>query len=99
MKIKISAIHFNADSKLEAFIEEKVTKLYHFSDDILSAEVHLLLEKSQNKNYDSKVVKIILEIPKGDLFSEKKAGSFEEGTDNAVTALRAQLQKRKEKQL
>lgn len=97
MKVKITAIHFNTDSKLEMFIEEKVSKLGVFSDDILGADVHLSLEKSQTKNFDSKVVKVRLDVPGYDLFSEKKSGSFEEGVDACVTALKSQLQKRKEK--
>lgn len=96
MEVKINAVRFNADQKLEAFIEEKVTKLSQFSDDILGAEVHLTLEKSQ-KNFDSKVSKIKLLVPKSELFAEKKAQTFEEATDSAVSALKSQLIKRKEK--
>lgn len=97
MDLKINAVHFNADKKLEDFIEEKVEKLTQFYDDILNVEVHLTLERSQNKNYDSKKAKIKLIIPGNDLFAEKKAKTFEEATDSAVSALKVQLQKRKEK--
>ena len=97
MNIKINSIHFSADKKLEKFIEEKIGKLGQFSDDILGAEVHLSLERSQNKNYNSKVSKIKLEIPGYDLFAEKKSNTFEAATDSAVAALKNQLVKRKEK--
>jgi len=97
MNIKINSVHFSADKKLEEFIEEKVTKLSQYSDDILGAEVHLTLEKAAGNNFDSKVTKIKLEIPGYDLFAEKKASTFESSTDLVVSALKSQLIKRKEK--
>ncbi len=98
MNIKINSVHFSADTKLEEYIQDKVSKLFQYSDDILGADVHLTLEKSQSKNFDSKVSKIKLEIPGIDLFAEKKSSTFEEATDLAVAALKTQLQKRKGKQ-
>ncbi len=97
MDIKINAIHFNADKKLQSFIEDKVGKLEQFSDDILKAEVHLTLDRSQTKNFDSKVSKIKISVPKNEYFAEKKAQTFEEATNLAVTALKSQLVKRKGK--
>ncbi|MEQ9229923.1 MAG: HPF/RaiA family ribosome-associated protein, partial [Cyclobacteriaceae bacterium] len=40
-----------------------------------------------------------LNIPGEQLFAEKRAGSFEAATDEAVEALRRQLKKYKEKHL
>ena len=40
MNVKIEAIHFNPDSKLEEFITEKVSKLSQVADDIIKAEVY-----------------------------------------------------------
>ncbi len=97
MNVKITTLHFNADKKLEQFIEEKVSKLGQYSDDILEAEVFLHLERSQTKNFDSKVAKVKLDVPGVDMFAEKKSSTFEEATDLAVSALKIQLQKRKEK--
>ena len=97
MNIKINAIHFDADAKLEEFIQNKVQKLSQYSEKILGAEVFLTLEKSNDKNFDSKVTKIKLEIPGNDLFAEKQASSFEEATDSTVDALRRQLKKQKER--
>lgn len=99
MNITIESIHFNADAKLEEFIQNKVSKLAQVADDIIKAEVFLSLERSQSKNYDSKVAKIRIEIPGGAIFAEKKSKSFEESTDTALEALRVQLLKRKEKQM
>ena len=97
MNITINTIHFNADKELKSFINSKLTKLTNYSDDILSAEVHLSLERSQTKNYDSKVSKIKVFVPGNELFAEKKAQTFEGATDSAITALKNQLIKRKEK--
>lgn len=98
MNVTIESIHFNADAKLEEFIQNKVAKLAQVADDIIKAEVYLSLERSQSKNYDSKVAKIRLEVPGADIFAEKSTKAFEESVDTALEALRIQLLKRKEKQ-
>ncbi|MFN8711960.1 MAG: HPF/RaiA family ribosome-associated protein, partial [Bacteroidota bacterium] len=46
MDIQIQSIHFDADSKLINFIEEKVGKLTHFYDGIIRSEIFLRLDKS-----------------------------------------------------
>ncbi len=47
MKIRIKAVKFDADSKLEEFIQKKVNKLGRFFDDIINAEVFLNLKIRQ----------------------------------------------------
>ncbi|NLH51458.1 MAG: HPF/RaiA family ribosome-associated protein, partial [Bacteroidales bacterium] len=37
MNVKINSVHFKADRKLEAFIQEKVSKLTQYFDGIVSA--------------------------------------------------------------
>lgn len=96
MNIKIHSIHFDADVKLESFIQSKVKKLSQIRDDIIGAEVFLRLVKSQTAN--NKVTEIKVDIPGSDLFAKKQAKTFEESTDVAIDALRRQLQKQKEKQ-
>lgn len=98
MEVKIEAIHFNPDTKLEEFINDKVEKLSQVADDIIKSEVFLSLERSQSKNFDSKTAKIRVEVPGGAFFAEKKSKTFEESIDCAIEALRVQLLKRKEKQ-
>ncbi len=97
MEIKINATGFTADKNLQSFIDEKLGKLTQYSDDILNAEVHLSLERSQTKNFDSKVSKIKILVPKSEFFAEKKAQTFEEAIDSSISALKTQLVKRKEK--
>lgn len=95
MNIKINAVRFSADQKLEKFIETKVKKLAQFYDDIVGADVYLKLENAQNM--ENKVTEIKLELPGNDLFVKKQSKSFEEATDSAIDALKIQLKKHKEK--
>jgi len=95
MNIRINAVRFDADKKLEQFIEKKVSKLSRYFDDIINAEVYLKLENSPD--IENKVVEIKLDIPGGDLFARKHTRSFEESTDIVVDALKQQILRHKEK--
>ena len=95
MNIKIQSVHFTADKKLEDFIEQKIAKLFQLSEQVLSSEVILKLDKSEDM--ENKVTEIKLNIPGNDLFAKKQAKTFEEATDSAVEALRRQLIKQKDK--
>jgi len=95
MNIRINAVRFDADSKLEQFIEKKVQKLAHYFDDIINAEVYLRLENTTD--LENKVVEIRLDVPGSDLFARKQSKTFEESTDSAVGALKQQILKHKEK--
>ena len=95
MIIRINSVKFDADRQLENFIHGKIKKLTHFYDDILGAEIFLKLGNSQNLN--NKITEIKLEIPGTDLFAKKISKTFEESTDNAIDALRRQINKHKGK--
>ena len=95
MKVKIQSLHFDADQKLIDHVEEKVSKLNHYYDAIITTNVVLKLEKS--KQTDNKVAEIKLHIPGNDLFAKRQCTTFEEATDTAVEALKKQIKKRKEK--
>jgi putative sigma-54 modulation protein len=95
MNIKIHSIHFDADSRLLNFIDQKVKKLLQIYDDIIGAEVFLRLEKVQDM--ENKIVEIKVFIPGNDVFAKKQTKTFEESTDECVEALRKQLKKHKEK--
>ena len=96
MNIRIKAVKFDADSKLEDFVQKKVSKLGRFFDDIITAEVFLKLENTPD--LENKVVEVRLDIPGSDLFARKQTKSFEESTDEVVDALKQQILKHKEKQ-
>ena len=56
MKLTIQSVHFDASQQLKDFANQKVAKLDHFFDGILSAEVVLSLDKADNT--ENKVSKI-----------------------------------------
>jgi len=60
MQVKIHSLKFNADKKLEQFIEAKVNKLNQFYDDIISADVFLKVDKDQS--LENKIAEIKLKI-------------------------------------
>lgn len=95
MEIRIQAIHFDATSQLEAFIQKKVSKLEQFFDGIILAEVTLKVVKPETVN--NKQVAILLNIKNGDCFAEKVSDTFEAAVDECVEALEKQLIKFKEK--
>ena len=91
MKVKVNAIHFAADQKLEDFIQKKVDKLVAYNDSIIEGEVFLRLDKSDSD--DNKVTEMKLRVPGKELFAKKQSKSFEQATDEVVEALRRQLKK------
>ncbi len=95
MKIKIQSIHFDADQKLLDHIQDKVNKLNHFHDGIISGDVILRVEK--NTVPENKIAEIKLLIPGSDLFTKKQCKTFEEAIDTGVEALTKQVKKHKEK--
>jgi len=95
MKIKINAVHFKTDKKLEEFIHEKIEKLSNLFDGVVESEVSLKLENSEKE--DNKVAEIRLAIRGNDLYAKKQTKTFEESIDSSVEALRKQLVKHKEK--
>lgn len=95
MNVTIQSLHFNADKKLQDFIEGRIAKLVQIHDGVIGAEVILRLEKS--KEMDNKVAEIKIDVPGAELFAKKQCKTFEEATDTAVDALRKQLQKHSDK--
>ncbi len=95
MKLQTYAVHFDADPKLVDFIQKKASKLEAVYDKIVDGEVFL---KEENGDANSnKVVEIKLNIPGNQLFVKEQSDSFEAAADMAVSALRRQLKKHKEK--
>jgi len=96
MNIKIQSLRFDADAKLLDFVENKLSKLDQYYDNIIGAEVILRLDKSEDVG--NKVADIKILIPGNELFSKKQAKSFEEAADLAIDALKRQIKKTKDKQ-
>jgi putative sigma-54 modulation protein len=96
MNIKITALHFKADQKLESFISERMDKLTKIHDGIIGTEVTLKLENTEKP--ENKTVEMRAKIRGNDAIAAKTAKTFEEATDGVVDALRKQLQKVKDKE-
>ena len=95
MKIRVQSIHFTADAKLLDFIQRKVDKLDQFFDQIISGEVYLKLENTEDE--ENKITEIKLLLPGNDLFAKEQCKTFEEATDKAIESLRRQVDKHKDK--
>jgi putative sigma-54 modulation protein len=96
MNIQIQSIHFTADSKLLGFVNEKVGKLSHFYDGIISSEIFLRLDNSENST--NKIAEIKLNVPGNDLYVKRQCRTFEEAIDTGIVALSKQVKRYKEKQ-
>lgn len=95
MDFKVNAVHFTADEKLVDFIHEKVKKLEMMYDHIIASEVYLKVDK--DGAHENKVAEVKILIPGHELFAKKQCASFEEAADQAVQALKKQVEKNKPK--
>lgn len=95
MKLTIQSVNFDASEQLKSFIEKKVKKLEHFSDEIIDVEVILKVVKPDSIN--NKDVSIKLKLRNAEAFANKKANTFEEAVDNSLEAVEKQIMKTKTK--
>ena len=96
MELKINAVGFSASSKLEDFIQKKISKLDKYHDGIIGSEVTLKLEKDDN--LENKVVEVLLNVKGQEVFAKKNAKKFEEAVDELYDVVKRQLVKIKEKE-
>jgi len=97
MEVKVHSIHFDADAKLISFINEKISKLNLFYDNILAGEVYLRIDKSSD--FKKKAAEIRIITPGKEMLAKKQCKSFEEAADLAAEALRRQVKRKKGKLL
>ena len=95
MNVQIQSVKFDADKKLIEFVENKMSKLERFADCATGAEVILKLDKDFEKG--NKVATITLHMPGEDLVACHQSKAFEEAVDEAIDALKRQLDKFKAK--
>lgn len=96
MTTTIQSVHFNADKKLELFIQEKINKLKTAYDGlIIGSEVILRLDKASDNT--NKIAEIMLKLNGAEVFAKKQCATFEEAVDSVIDALKTQLKKHKEK--
>ncbi len=94
MEIKLKTLKFDADQKLVAYVEKKVSRLEKFFKGAAdTAEVTLsLLQEPENKQ-----VKIQMHVPGEDLIIERNASTFEQAVTDCVDAMKEKLTRTKEK--
>ena len=93
MEIKIKSLKFDADQKLVAFVEKKVSKLERFYEGVDTVDVILsLLPEPENKN-----ARIQIHVPGQELIIERNAKTFEEAVTEAADAMKEKLVRVKEK--
>ncbi len=95
MNMKMQSVGFKADKKLEAFINQKLSKLNKFDNNISDYSVTLNIENSDPKA--NKVVEVKINVPGNELFAKKQSSSFEAAAELVTEALRIQILKNKEK--
>ncbi len=96
MDVKIQTHHFEADSKLVSYVENKLSKLTQFHERITKVDVFLKLDNVAHKIKD-KIAEIKVHIPKHDFFVKHSSKSFEESFDFALDSVITQMKRQKEK--
>lgn len=95
MKITIQSIHFDADKKLLALIEERLSKLEQFFNHIINAEVYLRLDKDADAG--NKIVEVRIDMSQKVETVKSRAKTFEKALDEVYDALEQIVKKHKEK--
>lgn len=95
MNVQIQSVKFDADKRLIEFVEAKMAKLDRFADRSTGAEVILKLDKDHEKG--NKIATITLRMPGDDMVATEQAKTFEEAVDEAIDALKRQIDKAKGK--
>ena len=91
----MQAIGFTAGESLEEYLNEKLSKLDNFYDQIIAANVYLKIENGSEK--DDKIVEVRLEVPGDDIVVSKKGETYPEAIDLATDTLKRLIIKKKEK--
>jgi putative sigma-54 modulation protein len=95
MRVHTEAVQFKADQKLIDYIEKKVSKMDQYFDRIIEAKVTLRLENSGQVR--DKIAEVQLNVPGESLFVKESSKTFEASVDGALSSMRRQLIKYKEK--
>ena len=93
INVHIQSLQFDASEALQEFAKKKIDRLARFDDTISKAEVTLRLDKSNATQ--GKIAAIRLTVPGYDHYAEKGAASFEEAIDEAIDALKRQIDRAK----
>lgn len=95
MEITVESPHVTLSEHLNNFILEKVNKLTHLNERLITSEVSLKISKSATE--ENKLCEIKVLGPHVDLFASHQAKTFEDAITETVHALEEQLRKSKTK--
>lgn len=95
METRIQSVHFDASQQLMEYVEKKVAKLDKLCEGATSLDVVMKLIKPETAN--NKEVSIRLFTGNGELFASKVADKFEDALLEAVDAVKAQIEKNRDK--
>ena len=95
METRIQSVHFDASTQLLEFVEKKVAKIEKFCDGATSLEVTMKLIKPETAM--NKEVALNLSSGLGEMFASKISDTFEDALLVALDALKAQIEKKREK--
>ena len=95
MVTRVQTIHFDASGQLMEFVEKKVAKLEKLCDDAAILEVAMKLIKPETAM--NKEVSLSLAAGGGEMFASKVSDTFEDALLGCIDALKAQIEKKREK--
>ena len=95
MDINIKSLKFDADQKLIAFVEKKVSKLERFYEGLNEVNVTLTLHHEP----DNKDCKLQIHIPGEELIIQRNAKTFEDAVTECVDAMKEKLTRAREKRI
>jgi len=93
MEIIINSVNFKADTAIEIFVREKVSKLFHQCNKII--RVNVTLRETEKKNPENKLCEIRLMIPGNDHFVRKCTAVYEKSILQAVEGLQKIIRREK----
>lgn len=97
MNIIIKSVDFKAGEQLQAFVREKVEKLFRQCDNIIRA--HVVLRKGASKKLENRLCEIRLVVPGYDHFVKKSSVGYRGAVAQSVDVLQEILRRNKIKSL
>jgi putative sigma-54 modulation protein len=96
MDVNIQTVHFDADSRLIEYVNQKLQKLNSITDRIIRVNVFLKLDNVIHAVKD-KIAEIRIHVPRHNFFVKSTSKSFEESFDDAFDSIVTQIKKNKER--
>lgn len=91
MNMIIETPNIKAREQLLDFVKEKVGKLELLAEKIVDCRVYLKVDKSHTR--ENKFCEIKLAIPGSDLFASAQSSNFEEAVQQAIAAMKHQIER------